>query len=138
MAQGAIIEVVGVAKVRQDLAGIAERMLAPGEVLALEMKVLEESERSLFEGYGGEYVQSGATLASLTQSGAEGAIRRVHANSIEFGSSIWYAKFQREIGGPSGKPRGRKRVGPSKILKLTDAERVQAAETVMARIMGRL
>lgn len=132
-----LVELVGAEKVHADLARIAERMALPGPTLELEMRVLEQTEATLFAGYGGKYVQTGATLASLTQSSAEGAIRRIHGASIEFGTSIWYAKFQREIGGPSGKPRGRKRVGPSKILKLTDADRASAARLVMDSILGR-
>jgi hypothetical protein len=133
----ALVEVVGAGKIRNDLMGIADRLLTPGAALEVEFQVLEQAEQLLFDSYGGKYVQTGATKASLTQSEANGAIRRIHADGIEFGTSIWYAKFQRTIGGPSGKPRGRKRVGPSKILKLTPGLRQQAAEAVMARIMGR-
>lgn len=131
-------ELVGARKVGNDLRLLADRMSAPVLGMNREFEILEEAEKALFASYGGKYHETGALEASLTQSEANGAIRRWHGNSIEFGTSIWYAMFQRTIGGPSGKPRGRVRTGPSKILKFTPATRRAAVELVADRIMGRV
>lgn len=133
-----LVELLGAPKIIEDLDVMAGRLASAGEMLTAEFSVLEQAEATLFDSYGGEYVASGATRDSLTQPSANGAIRRIHGNEIEFGTSIWYAHFQRTIGGPSGKPRGRKREGPSKILKLTPAARQAAAQLVMDRVMGRV
>lgn len=135
---GEMLELLGAGEVSANLRALAERVGTPEVALELEFEVLEAEEKAVFDSFGTpSYVQTGATMESLTQPDAAGAIRRIHGSELEFGTSVWYAKFQRKIGGPSGKPRGRKRVGPSLILKFTPEARVAAIEAVAARIMGR-
>ena len=133
------LELVGRRKVSNDLRALALRLGEPEVALEMEFEVLEEAEKGVFASFSEpSYVKTGATEASLTQSDASGAIRRIHGFSVEFGTSIWYAKFLRKIGGPSGKPRGRKRVGPSLVLKFSASARQAAVRAVADRIMGRL
>lgn len=130
---------IGAQKVRNDLREIQLMLLSPDKVLELEFDILEQAEKDLFEQFvDPTYYLSGKLEASLTQRDANGAIRRLHGFAVEFGTSIWYGKFQRTIDGPSGKPRGRRRVGPSKVLKLTPAARQAASRAVMDAIMAPL
>jgi hypothetical protein len=124
----------GQEKVARDLALIRERLATMAERLPLEVQVIEQGERDLFGSLMGKYQNTGTLMASLTQSGADGAIRRYHGNVLEFGTSIWYGRFQTRIGPPSGKPRGRKRPLPVKVLKLTPAMRASAAEMVLGHL----
>lgn len=131
------VELVGAGKIRNDLRMLSERLLAPEQALETEMEILEEVESSVFDGFGGKYVDSGRLKASLTERNARDAIRRVLGNTLEFGTRTWYARFQTKIGGPSGKPRGRKRPLPILVLKLTPALRQAASRAIAARLFGR-
>ena len=133
----AVVELVGATKIRRDLAAISERLRAPGQVLETEMRVLEQAEQLVFDGLAPKYVKTDRLRTSLTSPDGRDTVRRVLGNAIEFGTKVWYARFQRTIGPPSGKPRGRKRVGPSKVLKLSAKLRREAAALVIARIAGR-
>ena len=127
----AVTEMVGVGKISRDLRVIRDRLASLEARLPLEFNVLEQMERDLFGRFMGKYQNTGALMASLTQGNAEGAIRRIHGAELEFGTSIWYARFQTRIGGPSGKPRGRLRPLPVRVLKLTPQARASASELVM-------
>lgn len=148
-AQG-IVELVGAGKVRNDLRMLRDRLLSPAAMLEAEFDVLEQAEEHIFAGWAPSFNQSGATMASLTQRDAKGAIRRAHGiDGIEFGTSIWYAKFQRRIVGSTGeldhpvglggmatsKPRGRKRGGKNLLLNLTPEARRVAAAIVRERLL---
>lgn len=130
----ATTELIGVGKIRNDLRTLMERLATPEAMMAQQIEILEESERAIFEAHGGRYVQTGALRDSLTQSSADNAIRRQLGGTLEFGTGVWYAKFQRNIGGPSGKPRGRKRVGPNQVLRLTPAVRREAVARIRERL----
>jgi hypothetical protein len=126
------VEVEGLDKAQLKLRGFARRMVLPQPALEAGVKVIEAGEEDLFTGFGGKFIRTGALRESLTQSDARGAIRRAHGEAIEFGSSIWYAHFQKKIGGPSGKPRGRKRVGKtSLVLKVSKANRALVRQVVL-------
>lgn len=143
-----VLELLGSRKIRNDLRRISEALLVgPEEAMEAEVEVLEQAEASLFSAFSDPtYVRTGDLRASLTQSSAKGAIRRMHWGGrysktlpgLEFGTSIWYAKFQRKIGGPSGKPRGRVRMGKILVLRLTPATRRAAVELVRERVFGHL
>lgn len=75
------------------------------------MQLLEEGEKRLFKRYGGKYVDTGALMASLTQPTANDAIREAHAQHADFGTQVWYAKFQKD------------QKGKSAVLKLQTKER---------------
>lgn len=125
---------VGLPEAKALLEDISERLDDPTPLLEGAMKVLELSETSLFDRLAPHFDLTGATRASLTQTDARGAIREIHGVEARFGTSIWYAKFLRKIDGPSGKPRGRKRVGPNLVLKTTAADR-HAALTQYGRYL---
>lgn len=129
MAGGQVIELVGSLKIKNDLTDLIDRLVTPGAIFDAEFSILEEAERTIFAAHGGKYVMSGDLKNSLTERDATGAIRRGHGayGIVEFGTSIWYARFQRRIDGPSGLPRGRKRWGPNQVLRITPAARQGAA-----------
>ena len=143
-----VLELIGSRKIRNDLRLISERLITGPEVaMEAEIAVLEQAEASLFATFTDPtYRRTDDLMNSLTQSNAAGAIRRAHWGGryaktlpgLEFGTSIWYAKFQRKIGGPSGKPRGRVRVGPNKVLRFTPATRRAAVELVREHVFGHL
>lgn len=127
------VEFVGIQRTRGVLRDMMGRFATQETFMVDRMiPLLEQNEAEIYDSWGGRYDSSysgrstgfkygqppGATRASLTNSGAQGAIRRAHAHSLEFGTNIFYALFQRKLGGPSGKPRGRTRIGPSLILGL--------------------
>jgi hypothetical protein len=125
----------GLPELTEYLSGLELRLANPTELEAITMKVLEEGERQLFSRLSPRFEDTGATKASLTQPSAEGAIREIHGMTLRFGTSIWYAKFLRKIDGPGRKPRGRKRVGPSLVLKLKASDRRAALEMVGRYVM---
>ena len=87
--------VMGAMKLRHDLAMIAARAVAMPEVASkLFFKAQEKEEAALFAAHAPRHVASGATRASLTESGANGAIRERHGESSEFGTSIPYAIYE--------------------------------------------
>jgi hypothetical protein len=101
------------------LPGIVERLLAPGPGLAA-IDAFERGEATLFESYGGKYVETGDLRASLTNSGAAGAVRLLTPEEFTFGTSVWYAIFQGTTG-PGNKK------APSAILEPTALEAAAAA-----------
>lgn len=135
------LEFVGAGKIRNDLRLLIERLESPGAILEAEFEILEKVEEGVFEGWAPSFDRTGAAKASLTQRDAEGAIRRAHGTGIDFGTSVWYVKFQRRIAGATGdldhpvgiggertgKPRGRRRTGRNLLLRLTPEARRAAA-----------
>jgi len=84
------------------------------------MQLLEEGEKRLFKRYGGKYVDTGALMASLTQPLANDAIRDAHAQHADFGTSVWYARFQKD------------KKGKSAVLKLQPKERKLIPPTLLS------
>lgn len=117
------IRMIGLPEAKELLEGISARLADPTPLLEATMQVLELGEVNLFERLAPHFMQTGATRASLTQPDALGAIREIHGMEAKFGTSIWYAGFLRKVDGPSGKPRGRKRVGGSLVLKTRASDR---------------
>lgn len=91
--------------------------MQPGFEAAMEL--LEEGEKRLFKRYAGKYVDTGALMASLTQPTANDAIRDAHAQHADFGTSVWYAKFQKD------------KKGKSAVLKLQPTERKLIPTTLL-------
>ena len=130
-----MIEIIGEEKLAASLAGIVDRAgnLRPVFDLAIERQ--EQYEETLFES--GKYVRTGALRDSLTNSNAEGAIRNVRAMSVEFGTSIWYGRFQVENPGPVTPAGGLTRKGhKSAVLKRAPAAAVEVTEAVGEYVMG--
>ena len=111
----------GAGATMSELRGMASRCRRPDGAFEQIFRAFEESEREIFAGYGGKYVQSGATMESLTQPDGRNAIREAVGGEFTFGSRVWYAKFQ----GTTGKGRHH---SPSAIVQLTPgvAARVRA------------
>jgi hypothetical protein len=110
------------------LAGVAERASHPGLAFGSVMRAMESEERSVFERYGGKYVDSGDLRASLTSVAASGAIRILTPWGGVFGSSVWYGKFQGTQGPGSHRP-------PSAILRATEAEARLASRSLLEYIL---
>lgn len=80
---------------------------------------LEEGEERLFNRYGGKYVDTGALKASLTQPRANEAIREAHAQHLDFGTGVFYARFHKD------------KTGKSAVLKLQPKERKKIPVTLL-------
>ena len=98
--------------------GASSAAMQPGFEAA--MQLLEEGEKRLFKRYGGKYVDTGALMASLTQPLANDAIRDAHAQHADFGTSVWYARFQKD------------KKGKSAVLKLQPKERKLIPPTLLS------
>lgn len=109
------VEELGPAKLDE----IAARMAEP-EFSARTFRAAEDAEQSIFDSYGGKYVDTGALKASLTQREAEGALRVLTPGMLLFGTSVWYARFQGTTGQGSHGP-------PSAIVKASSIEAEIAA-----------
>ncbi len=127
---------VGLAGARAMLGGISERLSNPTPILEASMRMMEVAEANLFDSLAPHFVKKGDVRASLTEPDARGAIREIHGMEAKFGTSIWYSKFLRKVDGPSGKPRGRKRVGPNLVLKIRAQDR-RAAVKALGRYLVR-
>lgn len=86
-------------------------------------KMLEEGEERLFNRYGGKYVDTGALKDSLTQPRANKAIREAHAQHLDFGTALYYARFLKD------------KTGKSAVLKLQPKERKKIPVTLLEFVM---
>lgn len=123
------VEILGGAEAEAMLLSIERRALRPTEGLRRSFRALEEGEQALFAGYGGKYVQTGALERSLTEPDAADAVREAHGAEAEFGSSVFYARFQ----GTEGVGH---HAGPSAVLRATQAE-ADAAGALMLEYVVR-
>ena len=131
-----MIEVVGAAKTVSDLHGMAERLEHPEAILRAQATTLEAAEAGVFAELGGRYVATGATMRSLTLPAGPDAIRRTTAGSLEFGTSVRYARYLTETVGPETEAGGLKRPLPVAVLKLTAPTRQLVAHDVLDHIVG--
>ena len=92
--------------------------------------LLELDEEAAFAKLAGRYVDTGRVRDSLVASSAD-SIRRVSAHGLEFGTSVYYARFLTEHVGPVTPKGGLKRPLPVAVLKLTESTRQQVAHDVM-------
>ena len=131
-----MIELEGATKTIHDLHGIAGRLDDPSMILAAQARTLEAAEAGVFAELGGRYVATGATMRSLTLPAGPDAIRRVTRGSLEFGTSVHYARYLTEHVGPETDAGGQKRPLPVAVLKLTAPTRQQIANDVLDHIVG--
>jgi hypothetical protein len=113
---------------------VAERITNVAPAFDDVFDMLEAGEKELFRSVRPKYVRSGALKASLTQRLAPGAIRKVHHDSAEFGTSIWYAKFlsKSREDMPIGQIRGDRRTyKPSAVLVLQPKTTKRIAELIL-------
>jgi hypothetical protein len=116
------IDVIGSGPFVSKLDRIRGRMENLEDVFEKAFRIWEAGEARHFGGLGGRYVRTGALRDSLTQPNANGAIREAHAQEAVFGSSVFYAKFQR---------RNKK----SAVLVLKPTERKLIAKTMIREIL---
>lgn len=142
---GGGVELVGADRVQAVFRDLQGRFVSQTKWLAeTAMPVLQAGEESIFDSWAPRFdssltgsnssglqygtQQRGQLRASLTDAASPGTwesfgpVRWVGDHALIFGTSIFYARFQRAIGGPSGKPRGRVRTGPSLVLATTPEE----------------
>lgn len=103
------IDLLGAHPAQARIHGIAERLMAQEPAFSEVMGVLEEGERRIFEAWHGKYVDTGALRDSLTLPDADGALREIHNDGVDFGTLIPYAVYQRDN-------------GRSAIMRFDDAE----------------
>jgi hypothetical protein len=127
----------GAVELNAKTIGISDRLEDMAPLFEREITRLQESEVAHFAALGGRFVRTGALRASLTTQAAPGAIRRVEAHHLEFGSAIYYAPFQVEHPGPPTPAGGLQRRGhPSAVLELTEQERRAITEDMGSYVMG--
>ena len=85
------------------------------------LRILEQGERRHFKGLRGRYVDTGATMRSLTEPSDPNAIREVQPDELVFGTKVYYARFLR-----------RKR--KSAVLVLKPTEKRMASKVVLDHI----
>jgi len=135
MGLDSMIELIGAEKTQRDLGGVVSRLGNLTPVWPTETKVMEANEESVFAALGGRYVQTGAVRGSLTGEGP-GAVRRVEGDRLEFGTSIYYARYLTEKIGPATPAGGMKRPPPSAVLKLEPEAAQLAARKMMDHVLG--
>jgi hypothetical protein len=114
-----LIDVLGAERLERTCRDVGRRCRDLAPVFDAALGKLERAEEPLFSE---KYVDTGALRDSLTARRAPGAVRRVTGSTIEFGSSIYYARFQVEDPGPLTAAGGLVRAGhPSAVLKLEPA-----------------
>lgn len=131
-----MIELLGAEKCHRDLQGVSLRLSDTSVVMRHEMHMLEATEAGVFAGLHGRYINTGETLRSLTLPGAPDAIRRVTAHGLEFGTSVYYARYLTEQIGPPTPQGGMQRPPPVAVLKLDEITREQVARDTLNYVVG--
>jgi hypothetical protein len=121
-------EVIGAREIAARYAKIAHRAANPAEGLKDLTPALTQAESELFRSYGGKYVDTGELIASLTQEDASEAVREAHGEEFEFGTEVWYAKYQGTTGPGFHSP-------PSAVLRMPEAVVSAAAQTAIHYIV---
>jgi hypothetical protein len=116
------IQAFGFKDASGKLKKVSFRMRNARPAFELVNELLEQSEKRVFAKLGGKYVDTGALMDSLTQPNANEAIREAHMDGLDFGTSLWYARFHKD------------RRGRSPTLKLLPKERKLAAEAFMGYV----
>lgn len=94
----------GVGDVARAIENIGQRAVNARPAMLAITELLENGEQALWKRSGGKKwppradgtkagVLSGDLERSLTEGGADGAVREIHADHLVFGTSIWYARF---------------------------------------------
>ena len=90
------IQAIGAEKAEAGLEGVARRLVNLIPAWRRVETELELGHRRHFDRLRGRYVRTGDLRASLTEAHANGSIREHHDDELIFGTSIFYAKFQRK------------------------------------------
>ena len=85
--------VLNATRVAEHIEHVAERLETHPMIYREVMALLELTEVEHFARLRGRYIRTGATFDSLTEPHGPGAIRDVHRDGAEFGTSVWYAHF---------------------------------------------
>jgi hypothetical protein len=84
------MDIVPIREVELSLHGIAIRALDQAPAFEAAFRLQERRQELPFRG--GSLVRTGHLRDSLTQPSADGAIRQIHAQAAEFGTSVPYAR----------------------------------------------
>lgn len=136
MAAAETIELIGAEKAQRDFDQVMKRMLNHRTGMRRTIPLLQANESAIFASHGGKYVKTGALRASLTEPKGAGAVRRPARQSLNFGTSIYYARFQREHVGPKTDKGGMKRSGRNVVMDIPEPVQNACAEVVMRYIVG--
>jgi hypothetical protein len=79
--------------VADDYRDIGDRFVRAAPGYEKVMSLLEDEHKRFFARLGGRYVRTGATLESLTQRMAPGAVRQLHNDGMRFGTLVPWAHF---------------------------------------------
>jgi hypothetical protein len=118
------IQAVGFKEASHRMGRIAVRFVH-AEPAFLEMaEIIQHGEERVFATLHGKYVRTGALKESLTKDHAEHAIRRAHAEELEFGSGLPYAIYQRK-----------NKRAKSAVLKLLTKERREVGQLFLGYVV---
>lgn len=113
------IQAIGFDQAAKHLGIVGMRLRNARPAWELIEEILEAGEERVFRAARGRYVDTGALKDSLTQGSANAAIRDAHADSYDFGSGLYYARFQKD------------KRGKSAVLKLTPTTKKASAKTLL-------
>jgi hypothetical protein len=130
------IDLIGGEEAERTLAGIATRLDDATPIMRREAHLLETAEKGVFAELGGRYVDTGETMRSLTLPEGPHAIRAATPRSLEFGTSVHYARYLTERVGPVTPAGGLKRPLPVAVLKLSPATAQQIADDVLDQVVA--
>jgi hypothetical protein len=119
------VQVIDAAALAQKLYEMGRRAINAKPAFEKVLDIAEAGQRRHFSRLGGRYVDTGALRASLTQPHANGAIREAHADEVEFGTSIYYARFLNKPG------TSRRKKGSSAVLVLQPKAKREAGQALM-------
>lgn len=120
MAQAGI-QLKGVGATMSELRGLAARCRRPTGAFREIFGAIEEAERRIFAEFDGKYVDTGATMRSLTEPDDDMGIREHEGDEFVFGTKVWWAKFQ----GTTGKGHHH---DPSAIVRVDSALAAQTRQ----------
>lgn len=116
------ISEIGAHPAQVRLTGMAARYLNLEPAFDEAMGILERREVEIFAAWHGRYVDTGDTMRSLTEPGADGAIREAHHDYAEFGSSIPYVIYLRDQ-------------GRSAVMRFDESDAAEVGAAVLAYVM---
>jgi hypothetical protein len=136
MAVQNVVEIIGGKQLSELLGGMAQRTENMAEVFRAEIRFMEQFEAGVFSSLGGREVQSGRLRSSLTESGNADAVRKPSAKGLEFGTHVFYARFQTSEVGPQTERGGMARTGENLVLKMPPATADRVTHALAAHVTG--
>jgi len=116
------------------LQGVKGACLVPAGAAPELFAMMEADERRIYDELGGRFVDTERTMESLTSSDSGEGIRRAFGDLIEFGTSVWYARFQTTVIGPETSAGGMARPLPLAIMRASIGIAIDTANIFAAYI----